>query len=451
MKYYLLSFCLFLVYATESSAQFGTPQVIDSDQSSGGNRYMTTADIDNNGFTDILVAKAYDYDQVSVYWNNGMMNFQEAILTNLSDPVYIQAEDISNNGWKDFLVITESSGELYYYKNNNGSFANPQLIDTEPSFGKAIQIDDFNEDGNLDFVVIWQHAINLYLNNTDGTFTKSPILTTSSSPNILECWTMDKGDINNDGHIDIITGETLGAVVYENDGQANFTPHLVTPSTHSTLTVLKVFDANNDNHLDIVAQRAGGAVSLYTHTTNGFNYTYESDLFTTGNNSVKRLYHIDFNGDGQEDIYTVYEGKPSLHLQENNLSFSSSMLLDDDPDLFVDQIALADLDNNGQQEFLWSAASQTLAYQKNENLSTSSPRRSALVIYPNPTTGKIYMNQPINKYRQLSIYSLTGKKVYAQKITGSTPSINLTFLPSGIYLMQCKSERDTFQKKLIIQ
>jgi hypothetical protein len=73
-------------------------------------------------------------------------------------------------------------------------------------------------------------------------------------------------------------------------------------------------------------------------------------------------------------------------------------------------------------------------------------------IMPNPSEGKFILHIENNKYQlsTIEIYNLLGEKVY-QTSTFSNPSsvIDISCLPSGIYFLKVKTDRESFTQKII--
>lgn len=71
---------------------------------------------------------------------------------------------------------------------------------------------------------------------------------------------------------------------------------------------------------------------------------------------------------------------------------------------------------------------------------------TAVTVYPNPTTGTLFFDHPVN---QAIIYDATGRK----RITSHerSQSINITSLPDGLYLLYLKSDTATSIHKVILK
>jgi len=74
-------------------------------------------------------------------------------------------------------------------------------------------------------------------------------------------------------------------------------------------------------------------------------------------------------------------------------------------------------------------------------------------IFPNPTNGMT--NVVINgiNYADLTIYTLQGQTVYAEKLNAATNNkqFDLSYLPKGIYMIRISDEKNNILRKLILQ
>lgn len=426
----------------------GPIQIIDNSTGSGGAKHIGTADLNNDGLTDIIISRGYNIDDIGIYWNNGLGSFTADILGTVMDPVFTNFGDFDGNGFLDIVVITEPNGELWFYPNTNGSvFGSPVLVDTEATFGKVIEVADFDADADEDMVVIWQHSINFYRNDGNANFTKEPILTTATSPNLLECWDMKIADMDNDGDQDVVTAETIGGVVYENDGTGIFTPHTITGSTMITIATLSIFDADNDNLMDVAFHKSNGKISLFLNGGQ-LNFTHHSDMFTATQNSIKSIMATDANEDGFQDIYTAFSGDPRVFFNDGNMDFSQELILDPDPNLFVEETQVADITGDSSLEFIWAGAANTLAYQQLENLNIEEAKTFEIKIFPNPVKDQLKIISSTAKEAEIEIYGILGDKLRQEKLQFPI-ELSLSDFEKGIYFLVIRSEKSEYIEKII--
>ena len=74
------------------------------------------------------------------------------------------------------------------------------------------------------------------------------------------------------------------------------------------------------------------------------------------------------------------------------------------------------------------------------------------LIYPNPTEGKLYINNPSTNKFSYEIYSITGKLVASRSdIAGSATEADLTNLAKGVYFVNIRTAEKTEMQKLILK
>ncbi|NMH28124.1 FG-GAP-like repeat-containing protein [Flavobacterium silvaticum] len=189
----------------------------------GGNYASIWADIDSDGHIDMYLAKCRagapvnDPQRVNLYYhNNGNGTYTEmaaaAGINDGSQSWSTAVEDFDNDGDMDLLLSNVGSSEgndhnKFYRNNGDGTFtdiyATTGIQDVVGSW--ELQAADFNNDGFVDF--LWENSTNLYLNNGDNTFTGYDLPFGQGA----------FGDLNNDGFMDVQTGNNI----YMNDGNAN--------------------------------------------------------------------------------------------------------------------------------------------------------------------------------------------------------------------------------------
>lgn len=72
-------------------------------------------------------------------------------------------------------------------------------------------------------------------------------------------------------------------------------------------------------------------------------------------------------------------------------------------------------------------------------------------IYPNPTSGKLYINKEDNTINKVEITNISGQIIYSSIICEKTNFIDKSELTSGIYFINIYSENKKISKKLIVK
>lgn len=284
---------------------------------------MCTADIDNNGFADVLAGGRYDGVKIATASADGT----QFSIQNLASPgTFVQGvnfADINNDGWLDAFVCHDDGISRIYGNNGDGTFTyQPMWInlasvpssDNSGNYGSVWS--DVDNDGDLDlYIAHCRQGVNdatdprrinqLFLNNGDGTYTQD--ITNASGLRIgAQSWTADFGDIDNDGDFDcFITNHDVSSQLLENDGMGHFSDISATSGILNAISgsaIQGVFrDFDNDGYVDIVV--AGSTHFLFQNNGNK-TFTKLANVFS--NNQIESFAIGDMNNDGFQDIYAGY-------------------------------------------------------------------------------------------------------------------------------------------------
>lgn len=187
-----------------------------------GARKAEIHDFNNDGKLDIMVLMAQANEQVSIFYNKGNNDFEEKVILKFP-PVYgvsyFELADFNNDGHKDILLTNGDNwdyssirknyhGVRIYINDGNDNF---EKLFFYPLYGASKAIArDFDKDGDLDI------AASAFYNDVDKPEESFIYLSNDGSSNFKAFstpqaasgkWlTMDAGDYDNDGDIDIFLG-----------------------------------------------------------------------------------------------------------------------------------------------------------------------------------------------------------------------------------------------------
>src|SRR5690554_2609158 len=222
-----------------------------------------------------------------------------------------QTIDANQDGLMDFIVtgedsITNAKQILLFTQNPNGSFTETPLPHTGITLG-TLSVGDLNHDGIDDFIITGMEVsfeARLYLGDGNGNYTEQ---TTPFFGNING--SIEIFDANNNGFNDVLlSGFSLNGIqakLYINDGSANFTEQANAGISGFHIGGSSVGDYNNDGNIDVLLNGMDETNTkntvLYENDGNG-NFTevtglnLESFHFGTAD-------FVDYNNDGQPDIF----------------------------------------------------------------------------------------------------------------------------------------------------
>jgi len=201
---------------------------VPSDNS--GNYGSVWIDYNNDGHLDLYISKCrlgvnnpMDGRRLNLLFrNDGFGNFtevaQQAGLRPFAQSWAADFADIDNDGDLDCFLITHDGTSKLYTNNNFGTFteitAQSGMTADLAAAGAGLQVkfEDFDNDGFVDilFTSLGNNHC-LFRNNGNQTFTNQA----NAFPTGLRIHTASTGDLDNDGHIDVIAGFGNG---YNNPG-----------------------------------------------------------------------------------------------------------------------------------------------------------------------------------------------------------------------------------------
>ena len=265
----------------------GSGQFVDITESAGidvrdlGPRGIGAADLDSNGFVDIIVT-AWEGYLPNVYMNLGGLRFERRRLQGNANPDFanqgLSIVDTNGDGRPDIsltafeYVQLGGVGPISILRNEFPRFVDQTEfagLNYEKTIGdfrgtNGWSFQDVDNDGDLDLVIVGFHGAKLYLSNkSEGRYNFAQRFEGIH-------YTAAFGDVDNDGDLDLyLAGEGR---LFENDGKGGFSPTSSEVGLNGIGADARsaVFaDMNNDGWLDLLVASKQGANTFFLNEGGG--------------------------------------------------------------------------------------------------------------------------------------------------------------------------------------
>lgn len=299
---------------TNNGAFSFTTQVVTSGRD---NDYgtMNFSDIDNDNDLDLIISNSAGYtnsiEELNIFKNNGTGNLTlfRTLVTNGIGLSYITTKDLDNDNDLDILVSCYNDDKLSWFKNTDGqgNFSTIQVINSKLNGVRAICAYDFDGDSKVDILATssLDDKIVLHKNlNGLGTFDAEKILTRSINNPVKSI----SADIDNDGDKDVITiSEGDGKISwYKNlDGIGNFGVQNLVETEFIGFGNVVSIDFDNDGDIDIASgENNSNCCDFFCWYENldGQGKFGPRKVISSSLNGVVGLATADLDNDGKNDI-----------------------------------------------------------------------------------------------------------------------------------------------------
>jgi hypothetical protein len=270
---------------------------------------IVTADFNKDGKLDLATAVGYSLSRVSVRLGNGAGGFgaaQEYALLGF-DPTTIFVADFNNDTKPDILASDNGSGYLLMGK-GDGTFQSASYAS-----GSVVAVGRFNGDSNVDVMVTWldddwNPHFQVHTGDGHGGFAAA----VDAYDGYYWGWGgMSAVDLNNDGHIDVASGEGMVLLGFGNGALQWF--NWQQPAPLNSGRACATGDFNNDGKADVIS--AGGDVAVLRGRGDG---TWDAPLLSPVNGSHSAVATADFNADGKLDAIVTDSDRATVSVMLGN-------------------------------------------------------------------------------------------------------------------------------------
>jgi len=488
-------------------------------------------DFDGNGLTDLLLGDV-DYPKIFALYNNGSpeeayitdVDTTYPVITNMINMFSMPAAayiDVNNDNLKDLLIspfdpgiVTSQNKESSLLFINSGSNNNPVYESDKVSFLQSEMIDvgsgaypvvfDWDGDGLNDLFVgnYGYYEYSYYDNYFLHSVYKSKITyfknVGSINKPVFELLDDDFanlgrlnkiglvptfGDINGDGSVDVLVGNSDGKIIYVNYNKIEDSFDVVTESYLNIdvgdFSVPQLFDLTKDGNNDLVIGEKAGNINYYENMSstdvaefsfitdslgkiNVTDYLISWDGFSTPSFFIDKQNNTGLlvgSEQGEIFYFTDIDGNLDGKFTESD----ELQLLLDTTDINIDRgmrtsatICNLYLDNklemiagnySGGLEY-FNGAAEVMYDGVIENIQES------IHIYPVPAQEIIFFTLPkTNESAKIEMYNILGIKVKTQLYVGNKRSVelNISDISDGVYVITTSIGNRIFKNKIIVK
>ena len=315
--------------------------------------WMELADLDKDGDLDIL---ATSLSTVFWYENKGDGNYDQHLIKSGVNSQVVHAADIDGDGYLDVLYAKDYTDVCFNKTNKNfdctraltsyptqkGLFANSNAND-DITFISTADIDGVN---GVDIInASWgREKLDLYKQNSAKLFQIEPTVLTSNLTSIISS---DVAYFNNDNYVDIVVASQSGVSYLENKGDGSFKNPVDIPNTANPTSVAKA-NINHKGNLDIITTHANEIRWSATTSISGY---YIHDTIDNAITNPPFASSVDMDGDGDTDVVSnSNEANGTILWYENSgnsikPSFTKHTISSNESNITITQAG--DMDNDG--------------------------------------------------------------------------------------------------------
>lgn len=459
---------------------------------SGPGMDVESADIDNDGDKDIIIAREFAPNKILINNGSGLFTDESNRIPQFSyDSEDIGVADFDRDGDLDIIFASEDNAIHEFYLNrSNGYFDNAN--NRIPNFtSNALLVIDLNNDTYPDLIFGSNGASNpappglakVFINNGNATFRDESL----RLPQILMIpQDIKAADIDSDGDKDLVFGCEDGNKIFIQDSLGYFsdgTSYRLPVNGNEETRKVTLADIDNDGDLDIffanVGFRSGRDPQdrLLTNYGLGFFADATSTNLPFDNEQTLDAVFLDVDYDGHLDLITsnAFVNRPVKAYKNNGGVFTEITNKVFPPSVVAEGLGMkVDFFNNDSFPDIYIVHRRTTASGENDKLvfrndtaaigvnyiSSVIPEKYSLYQnYPNPFNPSTTIRYDLKNSGivSLKIYSAVGKEIVElfneEQGTGSY-SVNFEAdkygLASGVYFYCLTSGTESITKSMLL-
>ncbi len=416
-------------YKNLGNGNYSAPIIFATSPSVHTYKCIRKADVDNDGFIDVIVGNDLLSDKIRWHKNINGVGFSPAadLLSNSGINVEtFKIGDLDNDGYVDLLGKLNFGYDVKWFKYDTISdIFNSEVVVSSPTGTPGpFEIVDFNSDGHNDLVIVEDDTILLYVNDGNANFTQ-PVLISDQTPYVSG---IEFSDVDFDGDLDVLCyGVNTTSIVWiENQSGGNFSAPMVIHNQAYDLGEIFCVDMDNDLIDDLVVSRSS---TLYRMAVERFdnihvNYCLYSDSVSLAPFSSDTI----CNTSGLIPLPIGYPQGGTY----SGVGVSGNQFNAGNGVIGIHEIVYTYVDSNN----CVNSDSVTIFVENCSSNSFSEASASTIKLFPNPNKGLFQLEGLGNKMTTIRIYDISGRLQKSIENHSDHVQISMTNFESGIYYLR---------------
>ncbi|MEK6858935.1 MAG: VCBS repeat-containing protein [Nanoarchaeota archaeon] len=288
---------------------------------------LYTADIDKDGDLDVVSSSEND-KKIAWYENNGSTWIERSIATSFLSPKAVFAADINNDTYIDVVSVSHTgvdNGQVIWYQNNGSSppgWTNRTVSNLGPPYSpRTVIVADLDKDGRMDIIVGESLGLGeiYFIKNNGGsppTWTENVLVSSVGEIRSLYAIDMDK-----DNDTDVISASRDNDKIewYQNNGGSplTWTTRTINTTADDARSVYAT-DLDSDGDMDVLsASRNDDKVAWYENN-GSIPAGWTGRIINTSADGAVAVSAADFDGDGDVDVVSGSDNDFKISWYENS-------------------------------------------------------------------------------------------------------------------------------------
>jgi hypothetical protein len=174
-------------------------------------------------------------------------------------PLAIISADLDGDCDDDLVIVTDGAAPTIWLRDGDG-FTDGGTVGG--SIVTAVAAGDLDRDGHTDLVLGYANTLEVWLNNGAGVFTNAPLITVGGRVSAVSALAF--GDVDGDGYPDLVVGQDGAPLAaWLGDGGTLLPATSIVPPVTLAVESLAFVDADGDFDPDLAVAVKGDAMRLY--------------------------------------------------------------------------------------------------------------------------------------------------------------------------------------------